>query len=218
MSRRIVLNREEMASRLMEGYHVFGVLNQKRFIIDEIGWEQDKKEISEYYICDFCLKSTIDASYDEIGYGFSHSKCIDEHEKYITDKLGPLAQQPYGVMDGVEVKEEKELVIDDSAKKPMIERFKIENTEEIPNALTTTGIRGQMQAPPEGDVCEYIYHSNDDGKTIYRTKYNPDGQKGDEEYELVEDWQYELRYVIGDRAAAIVDTGWQPDLLREPNQ
>ena len=106
MSRRIVLNREEMASRLMEGYHVFGVLNQKRFIIDEIGWEQDKKEISEYYICDFCLKSTIDASYDEIGYGFSHSKCIDEHEKYITDKLGPLAQQPYGVMDGIEVKEE----------------------------------------------------------------------------------------------------------------
>ena len=34
MSRRIVLNREEMASRLMEGYHVFGVLNQKSVLMN----------------------------------------------------------------------------------------------------------------------------------------------------------------------------------------
>ena len=102
--------------------------------------------------------------------------------------------------------------IEESAKKADVQRVRIRTTEEVPNMLNTAGIRAQMQTPPEGDVCEFIYHSNDNGETIYRTTENSD------DYELVEDWQYELKYVIGDRAAVIVDTGWVPDTLKESNQ
>jgi hypothetical protein len=212
MSERILMNRQEMAARLMESWFISGVSNIKNFIVDDSGWETGKDNYQEYYICDICEKSTLNTPYDEIGYGFSHSICIEEHEKEIEHRLGPIAQVPYGATDNINVESEEELVIEESAKKADVQRVRIRTTEEVPNMLNTAGIRAQMQTPPEGDVCEFIYHSNDNGETIYRTTENSD------DYELVEDWQYELKYVIGDRAAVIVDTGWVPDTLKESNQ
>ena len=181
---------------LIDNWNLMGVQTGKLLALDETGWEANKEIYPDNYVCRYCQQSTLTAKWSEISSCFSHRKCVEENEKLIKSKLGPLAEAPYGVIKDEPKQEETH----DWTKRREFEQKLLEEQAKGPS------VEQQRNPSPVSNVerCEYSYESYDNGKTIYRKKM------GTGITELVEDWDWELQNVIDGKAVAIADTGWIP--------
>ena len=169
---------------LIDNWNLMGVQSGKLLALDETGWEANKELYPDNYVCRYCRQSTLTAKWSEIASCFSHKKCVEENEKLIKSKLGPLAEAPYGVIKDEPKQEETH----DWTKRREFEQKLLEEQAKGPS------VEQQRNPSPVSNVerCEY------------RKKMGTDIT------ELVEDWDWELQNVIDGKAVAIADTGWIP--------